>query len=297
MPLPFNIYSLLLLAILSLAGCQKGGQETSIQGENVGYGKAAAPTAKFAPPEMVADEVAGVLPAAVSPQAAGQERMLIRTGELTMEMDSAEKAAEQIRLYVAGLGGYVSESSIQNEPGSEELALTLVLRLPNIRYDLALRHLRAQGKYIRSQSTATQDVTEEFVDVEARLGTRRSLEARYLQLLAQARRVEDMVAIEEKLATVRGEIESMQGRLKYLGNQVALSTLTLRLVELHPAIQGPGPGFGRQLYEAAAESLQMVKDLLLSIVRLLPSLLIVGAVLYALFRGFAWWKHRQSKSQ
>jgi hypothetical protein len=233
-------------------------------------------------------------PASAAPDASVRERMLIRTGELTLEVASADEASAEAQRYVKSIGGYVSNTSSYNEPTSPELRLSLTLRLPNPRYDSAIAHLSARARYVRSQSTNTEDVTEEFVDVEARLKARRALEARYLQLLAQASRIEDLAALEEKLAAVRGEIESMQGRLKYLGNQVAFSTLTLTLVELRPAGHSPGQSFGQQLAEAFAESFRILKSFLLTLVRILPSLLIGGAVALLLARlARRWWRGRK----
>ena len=96
-----------------------------------------------------------------------------------------------------------------------------MIRVPADRFDELLLIIEPLASKIESKNINTQDVTEEFIDVETRLKTKKELETRYLEILKQAKTVTDIISIESQIATVRSEIESMEGRINYLKNQVS----------------------------------------------------------------------------
>ncbi len=103
--------------------------------------------------------------------------------------------------------------------------------------------LEGLAEKVDNKNINTKDVTEEFIDVEARLKTKKELETRYLDLLKQAKTVADIVSIESQIANVRAEIESMEGRLKYLSNQVSFSTLNVSYYQESDMSYGFGSKF------------------------------------------------------
>lgn len=166
--------------------------------------------------------------------------MVIRNGDVSVEVDSVELAMDRLRQLASALGGYVG--NVSTHTGEHEVrSATLELKVPAARFDDAMSGMAPLGKVERSTATA-QDVGEEFVDLTARVENARRLEARLVALLAQRTgKLEDVLAVERELARVREEIERYEGRLRYLSSRVATSTVVATVHEKMPVIAGqPG---------------------------------------------------------
>ena len=161
--------------------------------------------------------------------------MIIRTGVARVRVDSLQPGVDAVRRIAQELGGLVVSSVVTGGDQSWRSA-EVVFRVPSTRFDDAVASLRPLGK-LESMSIASQDVGEEYVDLQAQLRNRRMLEDRLLQLLStRAGTLEEVLAVERELARVREEIDRQEGRLRYLRNQVAMSTLTVHLTEPEPLI-------------------------------------------------------------
>ncbi len=164
-------------------------------------------------------------------QPALQARMIIRTATLTLEVDKPEQAATSISALIQARSGFVLETQAHTNTRGDSSA-TMTLRVPAAQFEPTLGELRKLGS-LRDEQIKGQDVTAEFVDVQARLKTQRQLEARLSDLLDKAQDIETILKIESELARVRQVIESAQGQEKYLLNQVQLSTITVTLRPTH----------------------------------------------------------------
>lgn len=166
--------------------------------------------------------------------------MLIRTANASVEVVNVDSAVVRLRALAARVGGYVTSSTVQ--AGDYEVrSATLEIKVPAPRFDEALGGLQPLGK-VEFVNVAAQDVGEEFTDVTARVANARRLEQRLVELLAtRTGKLEDVLAVERELARVREEIERYQGRLRYLGSRVAMSTLTATVHEKGP-LAGTTPG-------------------------------------------------------
>ncbi|MEY2924197.1 MAG: hypothetical protein RLZZ337_745 [Bacteroidota bacterium] len=153
------------------------------------------------------------------------ERKLIKTGNIEFETKDLDKTAQRIN---AAKKKYKAYASNENEYSSENrLSRTITLRIPASNFDAALAEIAEGVDHFDRKTINVSDVTEEFLDVQARLKTKKELELRYIQLLSKAQKVSEILEIERELVTLRSDIESFEGRLKYLENQVSLSTLTI----------------------------------------------------------------------
>lgn len=185
--------------------------------------------------EALAIPSAGELAAQTA--AADTAHLLIRTGQVTIEVDSLNRAVAGVRQIAATIGGYVANANVESTEGV--LRASLEVKIPAARFDLALERLRAIGRVERS-SVDAQDVGEEYVDVGARMANAKRLEDRLLALLAgRTGRLQDVLEVERELARVREEIDRYAGRLQFLRQHAAVSTLT---VNLHQ----PGTIMGRE---------------------------------------------------
>jgi hypothetical protein len=168
-------------------------------------------------------------------------QMLIRTGDAGVELDSLEVGVAGVQALVARVGGHVGNTGYSGGRGQMREAY-LQLRIPAERFEEVRAGLGDIGT-VEYFNVSVQDVGEEYVDMSARLENGRRLERRLVELLAtRTGKLEDVLAVERELARVREAIETAEGRLRYLRNRVALSTLTVRLHEPPPIIGGSGGG-------------------------------------------------------
>ncbi len=215
------------------------------------------------------------------------ERKLIRNGDLSFETSDVKETKVAIENICKELNAYISNES-QNNFG-ERLQYNQVIRVPAEKFDILLQKLEALAVKVESKNINTQDVTEEFIDVEARLKTKKELENRYREILKQAKTVSDIVSIESQIANVRSEIESMEGRLTYLKNQVAFSTLHVSYYQLI----GTDFGFATKFVRALAQGWDNLLSFLIGMVNLWPFLLLIVGISWAVSR---WRKSKRAQS-
>lgn len=150
---------------------------------------------------------------------------IIKESYLEFETNDLNKTFDNIQRYVKQNNGV-----IQNDNASKNYnrsIRTLIVRVPTKGFQNTIDSISKSVEYFDSKSVSSKNVTEEFIDIEARLKAKRTLEKRYLQLLSKAKNVKEMLEIERELSSIREEIEAKQGRLKYLNNKVALSTINI----------------------------------------------------------------------
>lgn len=178
----------------------------------------------------------------------------MRTGSARIEVDSLEPAITAVRNVALQTGANIANTMISAGTNNIRNA-TIELRVPAQRFDAAIDALAAIGT-VQSVDVQAIDVGEEFVDLEARLANSKRLEARLLQLLeTRTGRLEDVLNVERELARVREEIERIDGRLRYLREHVALSTLVVAMHEPAPLTGTPGSNVLLDALHAALRNL------------------------------------------
>lgn len=156
------------------------------------------------------------------------ERKLIRTGTLNLEVSSLEDGADAVAAWVLKYNGYVSNSNQYSNSSY------FVVRIPAELFDDAMNSFAGLGK-VQSRSVQADDVTDSYYDLKTRLETKKLLREKYNQYLKKAENVKDLMEIERNLNDVISEIESMEGRLKLLTNQIDYSTINIYLTAESPA--------------------------------------------------------------
>ena len=150
------------------------------------------------------------------PSAPAVERMLIQRGDIRVEVARPDEMLATLRARVDEWGGHLSSQSDR----------TIVVRIPAAKFEEALMWVRQCGRVL-AESRQAQDVTEEFVDLGLRLDTAKKSRDRLLEILQKADKVEDILKVEAELRRLTEEIERMEGRRKFLADQVAMSTLSV----------------------------------------------------------------------
>lgn len=184
-------------------------------------------------------------------------RQVIRNGSVDLTVESVADAFDQVRGIVEQAGGYLASSSFSGRDETERARMTV--RIPAEKFDQVIANLRNLAVDVDSVSTSSQDVTEEFSDLEASLRNLRAVEAQYLTLLGEANNIGDILQVQDRLNGVRYELERIQGRLNLLENQTSLATLEIALFpEAGAPDKEPGDGFSDQVREAWQSSLDFI---------------------------------------
>jgi hypothetical protein len=217
-----------------------------------------------------------------------QERKLIKTGELSFETNDVKKTKSAIDAICKELNAY-SSSENQNKY-DDKIQYNQTIRVSADKFDLLIGKIESEALEVETKNINVQDVTEEFIDVEARLKTKKELEVRYREILKQAKTVRDILTIEEQIGTVRAEIESMEGRLKYLSSQVSYCTLNISYYE---AI-GTDFGFGSKLGKSLGSGWEYFLAFLLGMINVWPFLLLISVIIWLAFR---WDKRKRKRAE
>lgn len=169
--------------------------------------------------------------------AVGIERRLVKTGYITMEVNDITEAIAGVTGVAAELDGYVVSS---NEQGDKDITYGRIsIRVPSDRFDEAFDRLRKLAIKVTNKSTDSQDVTEEYSDLQAQLRNLEATEAQYLELLKKAETVEDTLKVYQQLSNVRNEIERIKGRIQYLERTSDMALIDVNLYKTKP-IDGTG---------------------------------------------------------
>jgi hypothetical protein len=214
------------------------------------------------------------------------KRMIIRTGTMSIENDNFDETEAKAKEITKNLGGYITNSTSQvNQSGKKQGSITI--RVQADKYDELLAEMAKIGK-VMNQNITGRDVTEEYVDAEARLKTQRELESRLLQLLAEkTANLTAVVEVEQKLASVRENIERTEGRMRMLKDQASFSTVTVSIFE--PAILNTSSGgFFYELERGFEKGLtgftSILAGLITFIIALSPILAVLGLIVYLTIR-------------
>ncbi len=157
------------------------------------------------------------------------DRKIIRTGQITLEVAVIGKAMDEVAAIATELGGFVVSS---NRYGTEDQTSGRVaIRIPATRFSDAFVRLRAIAVKVPNESTNSQDVTEEYTDLKARLRNLEATEAQFLSLLEKAKTVEEILKVQKEISNVRGEIERVKGRIQYLDRTTDMSLIEVNLQE------------------------------------------------------------------
>ncbi|MGC9040960.1 MAG: DUF4349 domain-containing protein, partial [Roseiflexus sp.] len=224
------------------------------------------------------------------------ERLVIKNASLTLEVVSVADAEAAIRQKAEQLGGFVV--SVQTYGSGDSMQSTIVFRVPAARFEEALSGVEGLAKKVLSRSVSGDDVTEEYVDLESRLRNLEATRDRLRDLLARAEKVEDALQVNQALTDVQGQIEQIKGRMHYLKQSAAMSTIT---AELRPV--PPPPAI---IEEDAWQPIRVVRESLRSLIEFGQGLvyLVIWLIIWApvwlpivLFLRWIWRKMMQSRKK
>lgn len=217
-----------------------------------------------------------------------QEQKLIKESYLRFETQDLEATYANISKFVQQNQGFIQDDV--SDKSYNQLSRRLIIRIPTNKFQNTIDAISKDVKYFDTKQITSKDVTEEFIDLEARLKAKQTLEARYLELLNKANSVKDILEIERELSTIREEIESKQGRLKYLENKVSQSTLTVEFYKT-TSDDDVTVSYGQKMKNAFAAGFNALSLFLLGLLHIWPFILIIFIGFFILKR---WLRKRKA---
>jgi len=158
-----------------------------------------------------------------------EDRKIVKTGSMTLEVEDIAETLDEVAEMADELNGYVVSSYKYDYERRVEGRITI--RVPSEKFEEAFERLRQLAIDVPYENTTAKDVTEEYVDLEAQLSNLLATEAQYLALMEEAENVEEMLMVQKELSKVRGEIEQIEGRMKYLEQTSETSLIEVNLEE------------------------------------------------------------------
>lgn len=213
------------------------------------------------------------------------DRKVIMTASVQLETGEHDKVVNSIRGIATGAGGYIESSSTWLSD-KDRKQTTITIKVPAAQYEPCLSQIKALGK-IKSETSSGQDVTRQYIDLSARLKNLQAEEKQLSEIMGMSKNVSEVLSVEKELYRVRGEIESTQAQLNYLGSQVDFSTITVTVSEPQPVVEYDW-GLDTAFKEGVRAFIGMIGALIIVTGYLIPLILyfVIGlAVLYLVVRA------------
>ena len=215
------------------------------------------------------------------------EKKIIKTANISIEVEDFKKARPALEALLVKYDAYVADESEQNFDYQITDELTIRVKAEN--FDNLLNDVSGLAVHVNSKHVKLADVTEEFIDITTRLKNKKQVEQQYLEILKKARTIDEILKVNEHLRVIREEIESKEGRLKYLNSQVSLSTIYLSMYQKIESTDYPS--FGYKLIKAVEGGWDGILLFILGLVYLWPFILIILVSLWLII------KYRKKRKQ
>ncbi|WP_203295145.1 DUF4349 domain-containing protein [Luteirhabdus pelagi] len=218
-----------------------------------------------------------------------QEQKIIKTANLAFSTQKPEETHARILQLTQQYEGFVANDNAGKS--YNRIYRNMTVRIPTANFQKFIDGISEGVEYFDRRDISRQDVTEEFVDLQARLKAKRELENRYLELLKQAKNVKEMLEIERELATIREEIEAKQGRLQYLQDRVSISTVSIEFYK-ETSETGVTVSYGQKIVNALKGGWDGVSVFFLGLLYLWP-LFVIAFIIILVVRWFVRRKKKQ----
>ena len=221
--------------------------------------------------------------------------ILIKTGSLNFAVKDFDTAYQSIKTKIQNSNGYITS---ENSRGSKNTNLVIKVPVSDFHQLLELIEKEADQDYLVTKSVNSQDVTEEYIDVESRIKSKKAIETRYLEILTKARNVTEILKVEKELGKIRTEIEQSEGRLQYLRNRSNYSTISLTIYEFQVSEVKPvqpieKPSLISKMKNSLIIGWGQVESLLLFLISNWFAILLASGVAYYAKRKYL--KHKSRK--
>ncbi|MCX6714131.1 MAG: DUF4349 domain-containing protein [Candidatus Vogelbacteria bacterium] len=291
------VLSIVGVALVAVKSSSTGDMANSFGGQSFSD---SAPMAVSAP--MMAElGISAKSRSVTSPIAVSQvtERKITKNGSLELIVEKAEDTALAIQNIAEQAGGFVGHSQISEVSDGVKTG-SITIRLPADKFNQAMIDIKQLANKVEQENVDAQDVTEQYTDLDARLKNARATESQYLEILKKAGKVQDLLDVQQKIGEVRGEIEQIQGQLKYLNSQIDMSTINVSLtaqadVQVFGIVWRPLTVI-KQAFRNLLNSLTGYVDAIVGLIFLLPVIALwlatIGVIIWVLWKIGRWLKSK-----
>ena len=204
------------------------------------------------------------------------DRKIIKTADLRFQVNDLKESTSRIEQLTKSYQGLISSMNQTNSNYSVNNYLTI--RIPAEKLDAFLAEIEKESIYTNYTRIHSQDVTEEYLDISTRLKTKKEVRDRYIEILRnRAKTVKDILDAEEKIRVIQEEIESIEGRLKFLNNQTSMSTVNVEIYQKVTYVQSPDvyrKPFLAKVKEGFVNGWYLIQNILIGLINLWPIVLI-----------------------
>lgn len=252
----------------------------------------AAPATRNSPPSYQSEDLQMNDVSAIPESQSKTERKVIKEGDITIKVEDLKKAKESLDVLAKNAKAYYSSESYSNNYNSNDLSLTV--RIPAENFNSFLSNIESGNYEVLSKNISARDVTAEFYDVSTRLESKKLALQRFREILKQARKVEEILEIEDKIRGIQEEIESREGQLRLMKDEISYSTLVIRLTKEFKYESAKPDSFGERIKEAFVKSWLAFVSFIIGLIRIWVFLVFI---LIALISIRLWWKKRKARKE
>lgn len=220
------------------------------------------------------------------------EKKIIKDGSITVKSQDINASKKAFDNLLKQLNAYYESEDLQNN--DQTTAYNLKIRIPAANFEKIIAGIENGKDKIESKNIQTRDVTEEYVDTETRLASKRDYLKRYKEILSKASTVKDIMAVEENIRALQEEIESKEGRLQYLKDQVSFSTLNISLYKEKEFTNNYQDGFFTRVKIAVIDGWNSIIDFMLWAIGIWPFLIVAAVSFLAIRKIIKSRKNRKS---
>lgn len=210
------------------------------------------------------------------------KKKIIRTGDISFEAKDLYKTKQDVDRLLAKYNGYYSSENFSKNDYRDDYNLSV--RIPSEKFDLFLKDISLLDGIITSQNISSNDVSSEYLDYEIRLANKSAYLDKYREILKQAKSINEVLEVQDKIRVIEEEIESVKGRLKYLSDQVTLSTININLFKTYDSPIKPNESYLSRMWNSITKGWKGLSEFILIITMLWPFLIITTILFYVVFK-------------
>jgi hypothetical protein len=211
-----------------------------------------------------------------------KSQKIIKTARLRFQVKNLEKSIANIQTVLKKSDAYIASATQTRQ--YDRVESNVAIRVARQDFEKILEDVLKESIYLDTKDVQAMDVTEEFVDIMTRLKTKKKVEERYLEILQQAKTIQEILQVEEQIRVIREEIESKEGRLKYLGDQIKYSSITLEMYEKTGVSLAPEDSFVAQLGNGFQSGWGGILAFIVGLAYGWPMLLILGILAFVIMK-------------
>ena len=217
------------------------------------------------------------------------EKKVIKNGSLRLKVESTEDSAEKIKEIAKQYKGEVANVNLYRQ-GKNGLGGNLTVKVPVDQFESAMKAIKAVGDQVLSESISGSDVTEEYVDLQAQIRNKKAEEETFRNLLECSGKLDDVLSVTREVARVRGEIDRLEGRIKFMESQTDMSRINVSLVEYEqvastPIKWKPARVAQKALHNLVLNSQKTINGVIYFIIATLPVLIIIALVIFIFYKA------------